>query len=694
MQMTSHANVLIVDDKAENLVVLEKLLKALPITIFKAESGDQALALTLDHDFILVLLDVQMPGMDGYEVLNRMSFDDKTKYIPVIFITANYVDEQHRLKGYQYGAVDYLFKPINEVILLSKVKVFIELYEQRIRYQQLQKRFELILSSAGEGIIELNVNDKITYVNQAAMTFIGKTEPELIGTAFTDLFEDKEAGRKDFENIKKSGIYTKNDFYHKDDSKFVRSDQSILPVEYSINSLKDDKENIIGSVIVFNDITLRKTVEEQLTNLALYDHLTKLPNRLLFEKSINQCIARARRYKKQMALLFLDLDHFKNINDNMGHDIGDLLLRGVAERLHNCVREADTVARLGGDEFAIILDNIIQPQDAALVAEKVISALTPPFNLNGHEIFVSTSIGIAFYPEAGNNSIDLTKNADIAMYQAKLAGRNNYCLFTDKMSSLVSHRLDVIQYLRFAIEKGEFRLCYQPKLSLIDNSIAGFEVLLRWSHPLLGELPPNEFITIAEDTGLINKLGAWVIDEACKTIQSWQPLLKKPICVAINIASAQLLNPDLIATISAALQQHQLPPETLELEVTETSFMTNTTAAAEILDALHKLGIKIAIDDFGTGYSSLNYLKRLPIDYLKIDKSFVHDIVRQSNDAAIVRAVIALAHTLGLQVIAEGVETKEQLAFLKTHHCDQIQGYYFSQPLASDAVINFIDQHH
>lgn len=693
MDTDSLANILIVDDKPENLVVLEKLLRPLPVNIYKANSGNQALALTLEHDFVLVLLDVQMPEMDGYQVLDMMSWDDRTKYIPVIFITANYADEQHKLKGYQYGAVDYLYKPINEVILLSKVKVFLELYEQRLKYEQLLKRFELILSAAGEGIIELDVNDKITYVNHAALHLLERTELSLIGTPFISLFAKDELKSSELEIIKKSSLYQKNNLYHKDDARFIKADQSILPVEYSINALKNDKDELVGSVVVFSDITLRKTVEEQLTNLALYDHLTKLPNRLLFEKNINQAIARARRYQKLMALLFLDLDHFKNINDNMGHDMGDLLLKGVAERLVQCIREADSVARLGGDEFAIILDKIIKPQDAVLVADKIIEALAPPFHLNEHEIFVSTSIGIAIFPDAGNNSIDLTKNADIAMYEAKSLGRNSYQIFNSHMSSQISHHLDVIQHLRYAIEKNEFRLCYQPKLHLHDLKLAGFEVLLRWSHPLLGELPPSEFITIAEDTGQINTLGAWVIHESCKTAKTWEKALGVCIPIAVNIASAQLLSPSLIEVISTALNEYDIKPEQLELEITETSFMSNAASAAEILEALHSLGVKIAIDDFGTGYSSLTYLKRLPVDYLKIDKNFIHDIISKANDAAIVRAVIALAHSLSLKVIAEGVETQAQLDFLKQHHCDQVQGFFFSQPLAEETVMDYIRQH-
>ncbi len=690
--------VLIVDDKTENLIVLEKLLATLPIKIIKAQSGNDALALMLEHEFVLILLDVQMPVMNGYEVLEVMSWDDKTRYIPVIFITANYADEQHKLRGYQYGAVDYLYKPIDDVVLLSKVKVFLELYEQRVKYQELLQHFQLILKSAGEGIFGSNTEGMITFVNPAAEKILGYSSELLINHPLSTILSptnievavDKSTPPQEWHE---SDIYEacKNGrVFHKDDTLFVKQDKSTLPVEFTAAPLHDEHKQYNGIVFVFSDITLRKTIEEQLTNLALYDHLTKLPNRLLFEKTINQSLARARRNNKQMALMFLDLDHFKNINDSLGHDIGDSLLKGVADRLIGCVRETDTVARLGGDEFAVILDEISVLEDAAIIAQKIITSLQPAFYLNSNEVFVSTSIGIAVYPVSGDTSVVLSKNADIAMYQAKQTGRNNFCFFTDVMNEQVHLKLEMVHSLRYAVERNELELYYQPKISLTTNKIIGVEALIRWNHPSLGLLLPTDFLQTAEETGLIHPLGRWVIEKACAMLLEWNKITSTPLTIAINLSIGQLMQNDIISVMKSILDKNKLPAKMVEVEVTETSLMTNTEKTKTVINQLHALGLKIAIDDFGTGYSSLNYLKQLSVDALKIDKTFVNDLTSEVNDADIVKAIIGLAHNLNLQVIAEGVESQEQLDFLRDNNCDVVQGYFLSVPLDANDLIEFI----
>jgi len=689
------AKVLLVDDKIENLLVLEKLLSTLPLDIYKATSGQEAIELTLAHDFILVLLDVQMPEMDGYQVLEVMSWDEKTKYIPVIFVTANYRDEQHKLKGYECGAVDYLYKPINEEILLGKIKVFLELDEQKQKLKYLQKRYESILTSAGEGIIELDIQGNFKYVNPAAEKLLSRHSTELINAPFLALLEEN-PDDKEQEAItqwEEHPIYKTcklGNIYHKDEAGFTKSDDSTLPIEFTATPLHNELNEVEGIVVVFSDITLRKTVEEQLTSLALYDHLTKLPNRLLFEKNIAQTIARAKRSNKEMALMFLDLDHFKNINDTLGHDVGDMLLKGVAERLQDCVRKSDTVSRLGGDEFAIILDEITKSEDAGLVAEKIINALGPPFQLDGHEVFASTSIGIAIYPVSGDNSITLTKNADIAMYQAKQEGRNNYRFFTESMNEEIMHKLELIHHLRYAIEKNELFLQYQPQINLKTGKISGMEALVRWQHPSLGVLAPNEFIPISEETGLIQNIGAWTITTACLVNKQWQDKGYEPARISVNLSSSEITNDEVVKIVKEALKKSQLDSKYLEIEITESSLIHSQEKCMSILAQLHKIGIYISIDDFGTGYSSLNYLKRLPVDSLKIDRSFVEDIESDPSDAAIVKAVIALAHNLDLNVIAEGVETQGQAQFLHDYNCDEAQGFLYSEPLTKDKMEAFL----
>lgn len=689
-QQSELPNILLVDDKPENLIVLEKLLAKFDVNLHKATSGNDALAMTLDTEFMLILMDVQMPVMDGYEVLDMLSWDDKTKNIPVIFITANYADEKHQLKGYEYGAVDYLFKPINKQILLGKVQVFLDLHREKSKFQQLQKRYELLLNAAGEGVFGLDKLGNINFVNPAAANLLAQNPEQLIDSAFAELLPN--SANEDF-NWEKSEIFQtcrKGDVYKNDDAIFVTGHSSQIPVEYTANPIPTDDNQFNGVVVVFSDITLRKTVEEQLTHMALYDHLTDLPNRLLFDKQINQMIARAERHKRMLAVMFLDLDHFKNINDTLGHDIGDLLLKKVAERLKTCVRETDTVARLGGDEFAIILDEIDRPEDCSVVAEKIIETLKPPFKLNSHEVFVGTSIGIAVYPISGDDPITLTKNADIAMYRTKHHGRNNYSFFTSGMSEQNMHRLNLAHSLRHSLDRSELFLCYQPKLNIRTNQIIGMEVLLRWEHPNLGQIFPNEFIPIAEEIGLMNSIGEWVIRTACIKCKDWLEQGIDPKRIAVNISSSQLIQGDLCRTIKEILEETDLDPKYLELELTETIIMVNAEKSKRTLEKIHDLGVHISIDDFGTGYSSLSYVKSLPVDTLKIDQSFVRDVSDDPNDAAIVKAIIALAHSMDLNVIAEGVEKEEQLQFLKENDCDEVQGYLFSKPLTSDDMHKFL----
>jgi diguanylate cyclase (GGDEF)-like protein/PAS domain S-box-containing protein len=685
----NRAKLLLVDDKPENLLVLEKLLKNLPVEIYKATSGNQALSLTLENDFILILMDVQMPGMDGYEVKDVLSWDDRTKHIPVIFVTANYADEIHQLKGYQYGAVDYLFKPINEQILLSKVKVFLELYEQRLRLQQLQQRYQLILDTAGEGVIELDEKGIIRFCNPTAAKALKYTTKELIGKNFIIIFNNSET-----ENVlNEMPIYQEckqGKKSHNEDTIFFNKAKAQVPVSYTATPLYNEQQNFSGIVVVFSDITLRKTTEEQLTQLALYDHLTGLPNRFLFERSINQALSKAARHRRSMAVMFLDLDHFKNINDTLGHDYGDLLLQKVGKRVQACLRLSDTVARLGGDEFAIILDEIESPRDARITAEKIIESLKPPFTLNSHEVFTSTSIGIAIYPITGENSASLIKNADIAMYKAKHQGRNSYCFYSSNMSEKNLFRLNLSQNLRYALERNEFFLCYQPRLNIETNKITEIETLLRWNHPQHGVVLPHEFVPLAEEAGLMLEIGNWVLATACQEAQPWLNQYSEIKRLSVKLATSQLINIDIPALIQTILEKVEFDPHKLEIELHETLITTHIKRIEKTLQKLHALGISTIIDNFCTGYLSLSILKTLPIDALKIDRTFVHNIPANPNDTAIVKASIALAHSLNLKIIAAGVETEETIAFLKEQGCDQIQGFLFSKPLIASEMSEFL----
>ncbi|MEQ8290517.1 MAG: EAL domain-containing protein [Gammaproteobacteria bacterium] len=436
----------------------------------------------------------------------------------------------------------------------------------------------------------------------------------------------------------------------------------------------------------------RKKIEKGLQFLAQYDSLTGLANRMLFRERLNRAMIRADRHKKIVALIFIDLDRFKNINDSMGHDVGDQLLVEIATRLRQCTREGDTIARLGGDEFTIILEDISQISDASLVANKILDAMLEPVNINGFEIFATPSMGITLYPIDDSNTKDLLRNADAAMYKAKEDGRNCYRFYTSDMNRDLEDRIVLENYLRHAIENHEFELHYQPKFNIQNNALIGAEALLRWHSPRHGMVSPAIFIPLAEETGLIHPITEWVVKEACQQNSSWQLKGYPPIRMAINLSPKQFKRPNIARTIFNKIVFADLSPRYIELEITESALMEDVNKSNEILKELKKWGIQISIDDFGTGYSSLSYLKKFPIDTLKIDQSFVRDILEDKDDAAIVSAIIAMANSLRLNVIAEGVETGEQLNFLAAEGCNEVQGYFLGRPIpASEFEATFFD---
>ncbi len=433
-----------------------------------------------------------------------------------------------------------------------------------------------------------------------------------------------------------------------------------------------------------NDITERKYHDKQLAYLANHDTLTDLPNRNLFHDRLKQAIAFHDRGNKYAAVLFIDLDHFKIVNDTFGHQKGDLLLLAVTNRLDSCIRKSDTLARFGGDKFCILLGNLSKNEDVVPVINKISNAFIPVFKFNDVEIFITASIGISIFPADGDDPDQLLKNAETAMYHAKGEGRNTYQFFSSEMNNRVFERLSLETSLHKALEKTEFLLHYQPTVDVATNRIVGMEALVRWNHPEMGLVPPGRFISHAEESGLIVPIGEWVLKTACKQNKEWQEKGCPPLRVAVNLSARQFKQKNLVQMVARVLEETQLEPRWLELEITESVVMQNPEETIKILEELKQMGIELAIDDFGTGYSSLSYLKRFPLKILKIDQSFVRDVTNDEDDATIVKAIIAMAHGLGMKVIAEGVETAEQLAFLATYNCEEIQGYYFSKPLSAD----------
>ncbi len=464
-----------------------------------------------------------------------------------------------------------------------------------------------------------------------------------------------------------------------------RKDGSLFWNELYISPVRNDAGQVTHYIGIQNDVTERKQYEEQLAYQSAHDTLTGLPNRNLAQDRIAQGIIFAQRTNRQLALLFIDLDNFKLINDSLGHNMGDQLLQAVAQRISDCVRGGDTVARLGGDDFAVILTDVSQEEDISRLAHKILAAIAEPVMVDSRQLTVTCSIGVSLYPRDGGDAFTLLKNADAAMYRAKEQGRNSIQYYTAEINSRVFQRLMLENSLRVALERNEFALHYQPQVSLLSGQVSGMEALLRWRHPELGMVSPANFIPLAEETGLIIPIGTWVLHTACKQTKAWHDAGLPPVRVAVNL-SARQFRENIPQLVEQALAESGLPPQFLELEITESVAMQHAESTEQTLLALRDMGVRLSIDDFGTGYSSLSYLKRFPINKLKLDQSFVRDIIADPDDAAISMAIIALAHGLKLDVIAEGVETESQLSFLRQHGCDAIQGYLFSRPVASEQM--------
>ncbi len=627
-----------------------------------------------------MLVDLMLPDCQGIETFDRLFL--AAPQIPILVLSGAQ-DEAVAKLAVQHGAQDYLLKNHLDAYLLAKALG--SMIERAAIAEALfneQERAQVTLNSIGDAVMSTDVDARVTYLNTVAEALTGWSRKEAAGRPVTEVFRVIDATTREPAPIPITlAIRENKTVVLSTNCVLVRRDGLEAAIEDSTAPIHDRGGQVTGAVMVFHDVSIARAMTSKMLHLAQHDTLTDLPNRILFSSRLTEAIAAAYRYRRKLAVLFLDLDRFKHINDSLGHVIADRVLQSVASRLQACVRASDTVARRGGDEFVILLSEVARAQDAAVSAKKILQSVGSLHRIDGHDLHLTASIGIVTYPDDGTEAEALIKHADFAMYHAKDTGRNNYQFFKPEMNLLAVERQSLEVDLRQALENREFELHYQPKVNLQTGSITGVEALIRWHHPQRGLVSPAQFIPIAEACGVIVPIGRWVLREACRQARAWRDAGLPPLRIAVNVSARELREKDFVAIVLAALTETGIEPGCLELELTESFLMQDATVTGAVLQALKDLGVMLALDDFGTGYSSLSHLRRFPIDTLKIDQSFVRDLATDADDASIVNAVISMGESLHMRVVAEGVETRDQVAFLQQHGCPVGQGYYFGRPV-------------
>jgi diguanylate cyclase (GGDEF)-like protein/PAS domain S-box-containing protein len=633
-----------------------------------------------EHAVDIVLLDLGLPDAQGLGAVRRAQ--SAAPRVPLVVLTGM-DDELLATQTLQEGAQDYLIKgQIETRGLLRALRYAVERKAMEEALFVEKERAQVTLNCIGDAVACTDSSGKITFLNLVAEKMTGWPRQEAADRPLAEVLQILDsATRAPIPNPMEMAIGRDRIVHLPMNSILVRRDGFEIPIEDSVAPIHDREGNPTGAVIVFRDVSAAQAMALQMAHSAQHDFLTGLPNRMLFNDRVNQAIALAPRHRKNIAVLFLDLDGFKHINDSLGHPIGDKLLQSIAKRLVNCVRLSDTVSRQGGDEFVVLLSEIAQVQDPAITARRLLQAVADPHFIDQHDLHVTTSIGVSVYPDDGLDAETLIKNADTAMYQAKENGRQSYQFFKPAMNVRAVERQSIEEGLRRAVERQEFILHYQPKVDLRTGEITGAEALLRWMHPTRGLVPPGQFIPVAEDCGLILPIGNWALHEACLQAQAWVEAGLPMTTIAVNISAAELRDENFLTGVFAILKETGLKAASLELELTESVLMKHAESTESILKALRAEGVQLAVDDFGTGYSSLSYLRKFSVDALKIDQSFVRQITTAPDETTIVTAVIAMARSLKLRTVAEGVETHHELAFLRAHECDEAQGFYFSRPV-------------
>lgn len=692
--------VLIADDDTTTRIMMREMLETHGFEVVETEDGMEALEAYEQHNPAALILDIDMPHKDGLSVCSEVREKKNGEFVPIV-ISTGFDDIDSINNAYKSGATDFIAKPINWAILGHRIQYIIRasaaIAEYKIAEERASRLGKVVENSSNEIFVFNSESFLLEEVNSSARQNLGLSNQELSKMRFTDLLTDLNRSQL---SAQINPLFTGASSEIAVTAIMKRKDDSCYQIEMRIHLFDDEKKTEL--VAIAQTITDRDAAEERMRYLAFYDVLTGLPNRQLFTEELEFMIRLAHRGEYLVAVLFIDLDNFKRINDTLGHSRGDMLLMEVARRLKECVRDSDyvsrqvgsncnmTVSRLGGDEFTVVLNNIQEGSAAAVVAQRILTSLNERINLDGHDIVVTPSIGIALAPWDSQDVDSLLQHADTAMYHAKSAGRNNFQFYSKSMNTRSLERLTLENELRQAIERKEFSVYYQPVVDIETCSVVGAEALVRWKHPIKGLISPAAFIPLAEEMGLIVELGALVFYEACKRFAHWLSHGLIDGKISINLSSLQFNQPNLIQMIGGILVGTNLDAKNLELEMTESIIMDNVDKTITTLHDLKNMSISLSIDDFGTGYSSLSYLKKFPLDTLKIDRSFVSDVSTDSDSRGIASAIIAMADSLNLNVVAEGVENDIQLAFLKEKGVRTVQGFLFSRPLPAEDFENFL----
>jgi diguanylate cyclase (GGDEF)-like protein/PAS domain S-box-containing protein len=674
---------LIEGDPADATQVLEALTRQGQTHVEWVKSLSEGLQRLTQPGIVAILLNLFLPDSEGIDTYDKTLA--AAAHIPILVLCGALHEHIGRL-AVEHGADDFLLTDhFDSHSLTRAVRRMLDHSAKDDALFAEKERAEVTLNSIGDGVLSTDISGNVVYLNTVAESMTGWSRSEASGRPLAEVFKIIDgATREPSENPMALAVRLNKTVNLTADCVLVRRDGYASPIEDSAAPIHDRGGRIAGAVVVFRDVSAARQMSMQLSHLAQHDFLTDLPNRMLLNDRLEQAIASARRRGNQIAVLFLDLDRFKHINDSFGHVVGDQLLQEVALRLQRSVRRSDTVSRLGGDEFVVVLPELETPESAAGSAAKLHAALAVPYQVGSHSLRVPVSIGISIYPDDAEDAETLINSADTAMYHAKEYGRNNYKFFKQDMVIRAVERQFIEDGLRVALERNEFLLHYQPKIDLSTGAVVGVEALLRWRHPERGFIPPAQFVAIAEDTGLILPIGQWVLREACRQSRAWLDAGLPPVTMAVNISALEFRSVDFVDGIRALLKETRLDPKCLELELTESVLMKHAESTVSMLQSLKDIGVQLAVDDFGTGYSSLSYLRQFPIDSLKVDQSFVHEISSESGHAKLVSAMISMGNSLKKRVIAEGVETREQLDFLAAAGCGEGQGYYFNRPMVAD----------